>query len=75
MLECLPVENITEESADSDYKVIVFDGIAVVNKINKKKMKLKLCSEFASALVQKMEKEAAGFDKVCIIFDRYTEES
>ena len=46
MLECLPVENITEESADSDYKVIVFDGIAVVNKINKKKMKLKLCSEF-----------------------------
>ena len=36
MLECLPVENITEESADSDYKVIVFDRIAVVNKIKRK---------------------------------------
>ena len=75
MLECLPIENIAEGRGAFHYKVIVFDGIAVVNKINKKKMKLKLCSEFASALVQKMEKEVAGFDKVCIIFDRYTEES
>ena len=38
------------------------------------KMKLKLCSEFASAFVQKVEKEAQGFGKVRVIFDRYTEE-
>ena len=46
MLESLPIENIAEESADSGYKVIVFDGMAVVNKIDIKKMKLKSWSEF-----------------------------
>ena len=74
MLECLPIENIAEESVDSDYKVIVFDGMAVVNKIDIKKLKLKSCSEFTSTFVQKMEKEAQGFDKVRISFDRNTEE-
>ena len=38
-------------------------------------MKLKSCSELALAFVQKVEKEAQGFNKVCLIFDRYTEES
>ena len=56
----------------TSYKVIVFDGMAVVSKIYIKKMKLKLCSDFASAFVQKMEKEVPGFNKVCVIFDRYT---
>ena len=46
MLECLPIENIAKESADSGYKVIVFDEMAVVNNIDIKKMKLKSCSEF-----------------------------
>ena len=49
--------------------------MAVVNKIDIKKMKLKSSSKFASAFAQKVEKEAQGFDKVHIIFDRYTEES
>ena len=75
MLECLPIENIAEESADSGYKVIVFDRMAVVNEIDIKKMKLKSCSKFASAFVQKLEKEAQGFDQVRVIFDQYTEES
>ena len=75
MLECLPIENIAEESADSGYKVIVFDGMAVVNEIDIKKMKLKSCSKFASAFAQKLEKEAQGFDQVRVIFDQYTEES
>ena len=75
MLECLPIENTAEESADSGYKVIVFDGMAVVNKIDIKKIKLKSCSECASAFVQKVEKEAQGFDEVRVIFDPYTEES
>ena len=53
MLECLPIENIAEESADSDYKVIVFDvldSLAVVNKTMK--MKLQSFSEFVSTFVQ-----------------------
>ena len=37
-------------------------------------MKLKVCSEFASAFVQKM-KEVPRFNKFFVIFDRYTEES
>ena len=37
-------------------------------------MKLKMCSEFASTFVQKM-KEVTQFNKVFVIFDRYTEES
>ena len=68
MLECLPVESIAEESANPDYEVIAFYGMAVLSKIDIKKMKLKLCSEFTSVLVQEMEKEVPGFDKVCIIF-------
>ena len=42
MLECLPID-IIAESDDSNYKVVVFDGMAVGNKIGKKKMKLKSC--------------------------------
>ena len=75
MLECLPIKNIAKKSAESDYNIIFFDGMAVVNKLDIEKMKLKSGSEFASAFVQKMEKETQGFEKVHVIFDRYTEES
>ena len=47
----------------------------MVNKLDIDKMKLKSGSESASAFVQKVEKETQGFDKVRVIFDRYTEES
>ena len=45
MLECLPIDIIAEND-DSSYKVVVFDGMAVGNKIDKKKMKLKSCLEY-----------------------------
>ena len=54
-------------SVDSDYKVIVFDGMAVVNKIDRTKMNLKSCSDFASASVQRVKKEARAFSEVCVI--------
>ena len=76
MLEWLPVENIGDEGdGDLDYKVIVFDGMAVVNKIDIKKLKLRSSKKFASAFVQKVKKESQGFDEVCVIFDRYIKES
>ena len=62
-------------SADSDYKVIVFDGMVVVNKIDVRKMNLKSCSDFASTFLLKKEKEAQGSEEVRVIFDRYIEES
>ena len=49
--------------------------MAVLNKLDIDKMKLKSGSESASAFVQKVEKETQGFDKVHVIFNRYTEES
>ena len=48
-------------SADSNYKVIVIDGMAVVNEIDVRKLNLKSCSDFASAFVQTVEEEAQGF--------------
>ena len=48
-------------SADSNYKVIVIDGMAVVNEIDIRKLNLKSCSDFASAFVQTVEEEAQGF--------------
>ena len=74
MLEWLLIENIAK-SDDSNYKVIVFDGMVVGNKIVKKKMNLKSCQEFASAVVQKVDKEVQGFNVVRLIFECYTEES
>ena len=75
-IEWLPVENIGDEGdGDLDYKVIVFDGMVVVNKIDIKKLKLRSCKEFTSAFVQKVKKESQGFDEVRVIFDRYIEES
>ena len=62
-------------SADSGYKVIVFDGMAVANKIDIRKMNLKSFSDFASTFLQKLEKEAQGSEEVRVIFDRYIEES
>ena len=62
-------------SADSGYKVIVFDGMTVANKIDIRKMNLKSFSDFASTFLQKLEKEAQGSEEVRVIFDRYIEES
>ena len=62
-------------SADSGYKVIVFDGKAVANKIDIRKMNLKSFSDFTSTFLQKLEKEAQGSEEVRVIFDRYIEES
>ena len=62
-------------SADSDYKVIAFDGMAVVNKIDIREMNLKSCSDFASTFLQKVEKQPQRSEEVRVIFDRYIEES
>ena len=62
-------------SADSDYKVIAFNGMVVVNKIDIRKINLKLCSDFTSTFVQKVEKEAQGSEEVRVFLGRYIEES
>ena len=49
--------------------------MVVVNKIDIKKINLKSCSDFASTLVQKVEKEAQGSKEVRVILGCYIEES
>ena len=51
-------------------KVIIFDAMTIVNKIDIKKSDIKNCLEFASNFMNIIDKHASGFQKVRIIFDR-----
>ena len=58
-----------------EYKAIVFDGMAVVNRINIKKAKIKNCRDFATTFTNIIFSESDGFDEIRIIFDRYDKKS
>ena len=49
-------ENSCNESINdpSEEKVIIFDGMAIVNKINIKKSKIKTCADFAEVFVERI---------------------
>ena len=66
---------VVESSDEPEYKAIIFDGMAVANKVDIKKLKLSTCSEYAAEYVKKVVFESRGFNEVRIIFDRYIEES
>ena len=56
-------------------KVIIFDAMAIVNKIDIKKSGIKNCLEFASNFMEIIDKQASGFQEVHVIFDRYDTDS
>ena len=56
-------------------KVMIIDGIAVVNRINIKKSKIKNCQEFAESFINIVLHEATGCDEIRVVFDRYIEDS
>ena len=58
-----------------EYKAIVFDGMAVVHRINIKKAKIKNCRDFATTFTDIIFSESDGFDEIRIIFDRYDKKS
>ena len=60
---------------DNDYKAIIFDGMAVANRINIKKSKLKSCSDYASAFVNITKREARDFNEIRVVLDRYISNS
>ena len=62
-------------SDPSEEKVIIFDGMAIVNKINIKKSKIKTCADFAELFVERILDESFGNDKVRAVFDRYVKKS
>lgn len=70
------IEENTEQSNDNRIrKVIIFDGMAIVNRINIKKQKITNCAEFADQFINIIKREASGFDEVRVVFDRYKEKS
>ena len=62
------------ESQD-EKKVIIFDGMAVVNKIDIKKSQIKTCKDFADTFVSIIKHEAVGYQEVRLVFDRYEKAS
>ena len=70
-------ENSCNESINdpSQEKVIIFDGMAIVNKINIKKSKIKICADFAQVFVERILNESFGYDEVRVVFDRYVKKS
>ena len=70
--EFQPDENYIEEEANSkSRKVIIFNAMAIVNKIDIKAESLENCDEFAPKFCEITNFQGKGFDKVRIIFDRY----
>ena len=59
----------------SEDKVIIFDGMAIVNKINIKKSTIKTFAEFAEVFVERILDESFGYDEVKFVFDRYVKKS
>ena len=64
-----------EDRHVSSKRVIVFDGMALVNKIDTKKSKIKTCLEFSDHFIKIVKRELTGFNEVRVVFDRYDETS
>ena len=55
----------------SQEKVIIFDAMAIVNKINIRKSKIKSCANLAEVFADRILDESFGYNEVRVIFDRY----
>ncbi|XP_066916048.1 uncharacterized protein [Clytia hemisphaerica] len=56
------MENVDEP--DDTRKVIIIDGMAVVNRVDIKKRSIKSCADFAKCFLDIIDKEATDFDEV-----------
>ena len=64
--------DLTEES--SAHRVIIIDGMAVVNSVSKTEQ-MKTCQDFADAFLQIICNMAALYEEVRLVFDRYIKTS
>ena len=55
-------------------KIIIIDGMAVVNSVVKTE-KIKACADFANAFLSIVCNMAEDFDEVRLVFDRYNSTS
>ena len=63
-----------EASSANNEGVIIFDGMAIVQKI-KKTGNLKTCSDFAKVFIDILINESRGYKQIRLIFDRYMKHS
>ena len=70
-------ENSCNESINdpSEEKVIIFGGMAIVNRISIKKSKIKTCADFAEVFVERILDESFRNDEVRVVFDSYVKKS
>ena len=64
------------DNADpSQEKVLIFDAMAIVNKINIKKSKITMCADFAEVFVDRILDESFGCNEGRVIFYHYVKGS
>ena len=64
-----------QENVNIDRKVIIFDGMAVVNRIDIKKNKVANCLQYANCFYNIITRESREMDEIRIVFDRYDDKS
>ena len=65
-------ESVNESTESNITKVIIFDRMAVVNRADIKKEKIKTYDEFATSFINIIKRESISYNEVRIIFDKYT---
>ena len=63
---------LTHPVVETCRKVIIFDGMALVNAIKKSG---ETCSDLANSFINMLINKSRGFDEVRLVFDRYVENS
>lgn len=62
-----------DDHLSSSVRVLIIDGMAVVNKVDMKS--LQSCKDFADAFVQRISSTVRGYTEVRLVFDRYIQQS
>ena len=55
-------------------RVVIFDGMALVNQLNKT-IEIKTCQDLANRFVRNVMHASEGYGEVRMVFDRYQEKS
>ena len=65
-------EGMDTTDGEGSCKVLIIDGMALVNDIQKKdESSMKNCQDFADAFIRRLDRESSTYSEVRLIFDRY----
>ena len=62
-------------ASEGKTKVIILDGMAIVNALPKDKSEVKTCKDLADLFISKLVSRCSGYDEVRLTFDRYVSKS